>query len=171
MGIPIGNQEMSVRRLALLTMIATVAVGLAADLSPSYRFEDLAWDMPIEAAQTRLEQGGFVPSGPASRKLERRIVDRLYEVELIADAAGQLSEIRIEVGFDAANDAGRAEQRSEIVDGYRSRFGRPTDTDDSRNAAGEVLWSAAADGSSFEATWDERTDLRLRFRRKSPGVE
>ena len=117
MGIPIGKQEMSVRRLALLTMIATVAVGLAADLSPSYRFEDLAWDMPIEAAQTRLEQGGFVPSGPASGKLERRIVDRLYEVELIADAAGQLSEIRIEVGFDAANDAGRAEQRSEIVDG------------------------------------------------------
>ena len=171
MGIPIETQERCVRRLALLAMIAFAAVGLAADLNPSYRFEDLAWNIPVEAARTRLEQSGFVPTDAAAGKLERLMIDGRYEVDLIADAAGRLREIRIEIGFDAANDADRAERRLEIVDGYRSRFGRPTDTDDSRNPAGEVLWSAAADGSSFEASWDERTDLRLRFRRKSPGVE
>lgn len=158
---------------AAMILVAWVCVAsvLAVEPPPTYSFADLAWNMPVAQARGALERAGYLSSQLSPSKLTRDADGRAYTAELWLDDAGNLTGVSVEVSFPDRSLAETIAERRAMVEDLGRTYGRPAEQDDPQNPVGEVLWPRARDGSLFEVSWNDETELRLLYRTGRPGYE
>ncbi len=155
----------------ILVACVCVVSALAAEPPPTYSFADLAWNMPVAQARGTLERAGYLSSRLSPSKLMRDSDGRAYSAELWLDDAGNLTGVSVEISFLDRSPAETIAERRAIVEDLGRTYGRPAEQDDAQNSVGEVLWPRARDGSLFEVSWNDETQLRLLYRTGRPGFE